>query len=150
MENSPSSLIPFTSSSPEETEAFGRSLAQTLRPGDCLALKGPLGAGKTCLSKALAAALGVKEIVRSPTYTIVSEYLGFFHGEEVPVRHIDAYRLSGDEEFAALGGEELLNGPGIAIIEWADRIPLSIPPGSFWLEIAINGDDSRTLSLERR
>jgi tRNA threonylcarbamoyladenosine biosynthesis protein TsaE len=70
------SLAEIISSSPEETMALGARLARRLGPGSVVALRGGLGAGKTCLAKGIARGLGIDEAVTSPTYTIVSEYRG--------------------------------------------------------------------------
>jgi tRNA threonylcarbamoyladenosine biosynthesis protein TsaE len=135
-------LTEHISSSPEETGALGERLARRLGPGSVLALRGGLGAGKTCLVKGIARGLGITENVTSPTYTIVSEYSG-----AVPLYHIDAYRLNGDEDFENTGAGELIGGRGIAIIEWSERIPHSVPPEAITVEIDITGPESRTFRI---
>jgi tRNA threonylcarbamoyladenosine biosynthesis protein TsaE len=122
--------------------ALGERLAGLLAPGSVVALKGPLGAGKTCLAKGIARGLGIKEEITSPTYTIVSEYQG-----SCPFYHIDAYRLSGDDDFNALGGEEFIYGGGISVVEWSDRIPASIPAGAVFVDIAIENGGERNISI---
>ena len=122
---------------------MGEHFAEKLKKGSVIALKGGLGAGKTCLVKGIARGLGVAEIVTSPTYTIVSEYGARLNGEPVPLYHIDAYRLNGDEDFENTGAGELMDGGGIAIIEWSERIPRSIPPGAITIDIEITGPQSR-------
>jgi tRNA threonylcarbamoyladenosine biosynthesis protein TsaE len=87
-----------------------------------LALRGGLGAGKTCLARGVAAGLGVSEQVSSPTYTIISEYQG-----RLPFYHIDAYRLQSAGDFADIGGEDILYGEGLALVEWSERIESAIP-----------------------
>lgn len=129
------SLTEVASASPEETMALGERIGRALRPGAVIALKGGLGAGKTCLVKGIARGLDVEETVTSPTYTIISEYQGRF-----PLYHIDAYRLEGDEDFENLGGMELLGGEGIAAVEWSERLPHSLPEGFISIEIIIRGD----------
>jgi len=132
------------SASPEETLALGERFAQTLKPGSVVALKGGLGAGKTCFVKGIARALGITDTITSPTYTIVSEYDG-----PTPLYHIDAYRLNGDEDFESTGAGELLaNGKAIAVIEWSERIPRSIPEGAITVEIKITGPESRVIRTE--
>jgi tRNA threonylcarbamoyladenosine biosynthesis protein TsaE len=125
----------FSSASPEETLALGERIGRSLKPGAVVALRGGLGAGKTCLAKGIARGLGVEETVTSPTYTIISEYRG-----RVPLYHIDAYRLAGDEDFEDLGGLELLGGGGVSIIEWSERIPRSLPPDHIGVEIIAEGE----------
>ena len=140
------SPIEFSSASPEETEALGERLALTLGPGSVLALRGPLGAGKTCFAKGLARGLGVEEEVTSPTYTIVSEYEAR-PKDPLPFYHIDAYRLNGEDDFEALGGRELLYGGGICLIEWSERIETALPPRTIRVEIEITGGNSRIIRV---
>ena len=122
---------------------MGERFAEKLKKGSVIALKGGLGAGKTCLVKGIARGLGITEIVTSPTYTIVSEYSARLNGETVPLYHIDAYRLNGDEDFENTGAGELMGGGGIAIIEWSERIPRSIPTDALHIDIEITGPQSR-------
>jgi tRNA threonylcarbamoyladenosine biosynthesis protein TsaE len=133
----------YVSSSPEETEAFGERLAAYLEPGSVIALSGGLGAGKTCLVKGIARALGVGENITSPTYTIINEYRRDGHS----LYHIDAYRLNGDEDFASTGAGGCFSAGGITIIEWGDRIPGSIPVDAVRIEIEISGTQSRIFRL---
>jgi len=123
--------------------AFGERIALSLKPGSVVALYGGLGAGKTCLAKGLARGLGIKENITSPTYTIVSEYGACLDGRVIPLYHIDAYRLNGDEDFESTGVGEFIGGEGITIIEWSERIPLSIPRDAITVEIEITGLQSR-------
>jgi tRNA threonylcarbamoyladenosine biosynthesis protein TsaE len=111
-----------------------------LVPGSVVALRGGLGAGKTCLAKGIARGLGVEEEVKSPTYTIISEYET---RGKTPFYHIDAYRLGGDEDFEALGGRELFCDDGIAVIEWSEKIPTSLPEDSILVEIEILDGEKR-------
>jgi tRNA threonylcarbamoyladenosine biosynthesis protein TsaE len=136
----------FFSNSPEETEALGERFALKLRPGGVLALRGPLGAGKTCFAKGLARGLGVEEEVTSPTYTIVSEYEAR-PADPLPLYHIDAYRLRGEDDFEALGGRELLYGGGICVVEWSERIETALPPEAVLVEIEIRGPNSRLIRV---
>jgi tRNA threonylcarbamoyladenosine biosynthesis protein TsaE len=122
---------------------LGERFAEKLKKGSVIALKGGLGAGKTCLVKGIARGLGVAENVTSPTYTIVSEYSTRLKGEIISLYHIDAYRLNGDEDFENTGAGELMGGGGIAIIEWSERVPRSIPADAITIEIEITGPQSR-------
>jgi len=137
----------YVSSSPQDTEAFGRRLASRLEPGSVIALSGGLGAGKTCLVKGIAAALGIDENITSPTYTIINEYQAGRH-DNCPLFHIDAYRLTGDEDFASTGAGECFSAAGITIIEWSERIPGSIPSGAINIDIEISGPQSRIFRLQ--
>ena len=138
----------FISSSPEETFFLGTQAAKFLGKGSVIALKGALGAGKTCLAKGIARGLGIEEELTSPTYTIVSEYEYINgYGETIPVYHIDAYRLDGDDEFTSMGGEEIVFGKGISLIEWSERIPSFIPPEALKMDIKIVKDDKRLIRI---
>ena len=125
----------------------GEDLAKTIERGSIVAMEGPLGAGKTCFAKGIARGLGIVEEVTSPTYTIVSEYDGFIDGEKLTMFHIDAYRLTGNEDFSALGGEEMVFGNGISVIEWSERIPDFIPPGAVNVKIELKNDNERLIHI---
>ena len=85
------------------------------------------------MAKGLARGLGVEETVTSPTFTIVSEYEG-----RLRLHHIDAYRLSGPEDFTAIGGEELLADPGgVSLVEWSERIEAALPSDSSFIELDV-------------
>jgi tRNA threonylcarbamoyladenosine biosynthesis protein TsaE len=124
--------------------AVGESIAAGLGKGSVVALRGGLGAGKTCLARGIARGLGIRETVTSPTYTIISEY----DAGALPLYHIDAYRLEGEDDFRAIGGEECLQGDGIALIEWSDRIPGSIPRPALSVSIHILEDGRRRIDVE--
>jgi len=128
----------------EETLALGRRLGELLGPGDVLALRGPLGSGKTTLTKGIAEGLGVEEPrwVTSPTFVLVHQYEG-----RVPVYHIDAYRLRGPADAEALGMEEMFFGDGVAIIEWAERIEAALPPERLEITLEIAGEEEREIAL---
>jgi len=133
--------------SPEETMAVGRRLGRLLRAGDVVALSGPLGSGKTTLTKGLAEGLGVEDgrWVTSPTFVLVHEYPG-----RVAVFHVDAYRLSGPADAEALGADELWFGEGVAIVEWADRIEGALPEERLDIAMEHRGRDERELTLRPR
>jgi tRNA threonylcarbamoyladenosine biosynthesis protein TsaE len=140
-----SEAVLFESSSPEETRAFAHKLAEELQPGAILALHGDLGAGKTCFVQGLAAAMGVKATVSSPTYTLIQEY----HCTP-PLYHIDLYRLSGSGEAWDLGIEEYLYGQGITAIEWAERATALLPNTTRHLFFEHgDSDEHRRIRIER-
>ncbi|NQT88624.1 tRNA (adenosine(37)-N6)-threonylcarbamoyltransferase complex ATPase subunit type 1 TsaE [bacterium] len=129
----------------DETIAWGRRLGSLLRAGDVLTLSGPLGSGKTTLTKGLTEGLGLDDsrYVTSPTFVLVHEYPA-----DVPVYHIDAYRLGGPEEADSLGLDEMFYGPGVTIIEWAERIAELLPAHVLRVVLDIEGEESRSLTLE--
>jgi len=145
-ENSPIKLpAVFRSSSAEETFGIGKNLAALLHSGSIVALRGQLGAGKTCLVKGIASALGVTEEVTSATYTIVCEY----DASSCPLYHIDAYRLQTPEDFSAIGGEDIIFGSGISLIEWSDRIEGFIPAEAIQVTIEIVDGNTRCIRIEQ-
>ena len=107
-----------------ETRALGAVLARELAPDGVLLLSGDLGAGKTVLAQGIAEGLGIDpDEVQSPTFSLIREHRGTGGGRLV---HADLYRLD-PEETAALGLEELLAGPGVKVVEWAERLPFPVP-----------------------
>lgn len=127
----------------EETRRIGAALARELVPDGVLLLSGDLGAGKTVLVRGLAASLDIDPAeVQSPTFTVVREH----HGGRHSLYHVDLYRLE-PAEAAALGIEELLAGPGVKAVEWAERLPFPVP-GAMWLEIR-RRDGERSIRQRR-
>jgi tRNA threonylcarbamoyladenosine biosynthesis protein TsaE len=135
----------FTYDAPnlEATERLGRALAEVLPPGTTVALCGTLGAGKTRLVQAIAAACGVpREEVVSPTFVLCHEY----HGTR-DIYHLDAYRLRDDDEFLELGPEEYFASPGLTLIEWADRVIDCLPRERIEIRIEVTGPEARRFSV---
>jgi tRNA threonylcarbamoyladenosine biosynthesis protein TsaE len=123
---------------------FAEKLGTLVPGGTVIALRGGLGAGKTTFAKGFARGLGVEDEVTSPTYTIVSEYEG-----RLRLHHVDAYRLSGPEDFFAAGGDELLaDSGGVCLVEWSERIESALPPGSVRADLEVESDGSRVLRVE--
>lgn len=134
----------FLAESEADTDRLGRLLAEALAPGTVVALVGTLGAGKTRLAQAIAAALGVpRDEVTSPTFVLVNEY----SAGRLPVFHFDAYRLRDEDEFFQLGPEEYFDSPGITLVEWADRVEDCLPRQHLRVEIEVTGDHSRQFTL---
>ena len=128
---------------PQETHEVGVSLAARLVPGGTLLLEGELGSGKTVLVQGLAAGLGLDpEQVQSPTFTLISE-----HGSGAQrLIHIDLYRLE-PVETTALGLEELLAGPGVKAVEWAERLPFPVA-GAYHIRFERKASGERLIHLE--
>ena len=125
----------------DETERFGRALADQLMPGDIVCLVGDLGTGKTALTKAVAAGLGIEEHIVSPTFNIVKEYLS----GRLPLYHFDVYRLGSSEELFEIGARDYFYGQGVCVIEWADLIAEEIPPGSRLIRISYGEEDGQRI-----
>ncbi len=112
----------YISTSAEETRRIGRELVQRLRPGDCLALIGELGAGKTTLVQGIAEGLAIKESVISPSFVLVREYQG-----RIPLYHFDAYRVRSPQELLEIGLDDYVLSEGIVAIEWGDKVKKFLP-----------------------
>lgn len=122
-----------------ETERLGEALAPALRPGDVVALSGPLGAGKTRFVAGLARGLAAAARVRSPTFTLVNEYAG-----RIPLVHVDLYRVEpGDVD--GLGLDDQLERGALAV-EWGERLPAAQGDDALLLEFTIVCDDERTIT----
>ncbi len=116
----------WRSASVAETRSVGAGLARELQPRGCLLLYGALGAGKTVLAQGVAEGLGIDpREVQSPTFALLREH-ELPGGKGTRLAHLDLYRLSPGEA-AACGFEEVLLGPGVKIVEWAERLPFAVP-----------------------
>jgi tRNA threonylcarbamoyladenosine biosynthesis protein TsaE len=135
----------FSTSSAEETQAVGRRIGEGLRPGDAVLLMGPLGAGKTCLVRGIAAAVGVAPVaVHSPSFTLVNEYAG---RDDLRVVHGDGYRLADDAPLDDVGLEEAQAEGAIVLVEWPRGFIPSEPDHTWRVEIAIDSEDRRTIRV---
>ena len=134
----------FTAHNEEDTQRLGAALADALPAGSVVALIGPLGAGKTRLVQAIAAAVGVpRGVVTSPTFVLVNEYTS----GRLPIFHFDTYRLKDDDEFLALGPDEYFDAGGITVIEWADRVADFLPQERMEVTLEIVGDSERRITI---
>jgi tRNA threonylcarbamoyladenosine biosynthesis protein TsaE len=131
--------------SAEETIAWGRQLAERLRPPLLVLLTGELGTGKTTLTKGLVAGLNAasEDEVTSPTFTLVHEY-----GSAAKVFHGDLYRIESFHDFETLGLEDVFAKPAIVILEWSEKFPLKAPWPQWRLRLEHLGGDSRRITLE--
>jgi tRNA threonylcarbamoyladenosine biosynthesis protein TsaE len=122
-------------------EAFARDFAAGLRPGSVVALRGPLGAGKTTLIRALVRVLhGSDRAVSSPTFVFRQRYDG-----APPIEHLDLYRIENPAELDELGLEDAFGPDRVTFVEWPERAPALLPPDAVELSIAGSGDEPRTI-----
>jgi tRNA threonylcarbamoyladenosine biosynthesis protein TsaE len=131
--------------SPEDSLALGARLAGVVRPGDVIALSGPLGAGKTSIARGLLAALGLEEEAPSPSFAIVQPYAP----PEVrfPVLHVDLYRIEQAEEAEELGLDEARED-SLLIVEWPERLGEDWWRDALWLSLELTPDDARVLTAK--
>ncbi len=133
----------FETQSPEETEHVAEKLAGFLCPGDVIAYRGDLGAGKTAFTRGLARGLGCTEPVTSPTYTIVNEYLS----GKMPLFHFDMYRLRCADDLFDIGWEDYLERQGVCAVEWSENVAEAIE-NPIWVSIEKTGEYSRTITID--
>ena len=133
----------YTTNSPSETEAIGTALGKILPPGTVLAYRGDLGAGKTAFTRGLALGLGCTDIVTSPTYTIVNEYLG----GRLPLFHFDMYRLASSDDLWDIGWEDYLDRNGICAVEWSENVDDAMEDATY-ITIEKLGEDTRRITIE--
>jgi tRNA threonylcarbamoyladenosine biosynthesis protein TsaE len=130
-----------------ETEALGETLARRLGPGDVVAYRGDLGAGKTAFTRGLARGLGCTGRVTSPTFTVVNEYEG-----RLPLFHFDLYRLEGEDALYDIGWEDYLDRGGVCAVEWSERAEAALPRETVWVSIrrCAESEDWRRITIEGR
>ena len=121
----------FHSHNEAETEAIGARLAAVLNPGAVVAYLGDLGMGKTAFTRGLAAGLGYKGRVTSPTFAIVNEY----EGGRLPLFHFDMYRLNSADDLFDIGWEDFLRRGGICAVEWSENIRDALDEDTLWVDI---------------
>ena len=135
----------ITTHSADETQALGQRLAKRLLPGNVIAYFGDLGAGKTALTRGIAQGLGVTDLVTSPTYTIVNEYLT----GRIPLFQFDMYRLGSSDELFDIGWEDYLARGGVCAVEWSENVEDALRDA---IHITIEKDplepDTRRITIE--
>lgn len=133
---------------PEETIALAQKIAVLLRGGEVIALNGDLGAGKTCFSQALGKALGVTNNITSPTFVVMKIYETNQKNIKI-FCHIDAYRLSSENELEAIGALDYFkNKNTISIIEWAEKIKKILPTDTIFVNITQLDETKRKFVVE--
>ena len=133
----------FLTTSPTETEAIGAALGKILPPGTVIAYRGDLGAGKTAFTRGLAKGLGCTDMVTSPTYTIVNEYLS----GRIPLFHFDMYRLASSDDLWDIGWEDYLERGGVCAVEWSENVEDALE-GAIDVTIEKTGEESRRITIE--
>ena len=135
--------ITHLTNSPSETEAVGAALGAIIPAGTILAYKGDLGAGKTAFTRGLARGLGCDDLVTSPTYTIVNEYLS----GRCPLFHFDMYRLASSDDLWDIGWEDYLERNGVCAVEWSENVADAMED-AISVTIEKLGEDARRITLE--
>lgn len=128
---------------PEETQDIGKAIGKLALPGDVILLTGELGSGKTCLTQGIAWGLGATEYAMSPTFVIVREIRG-----RLPLYHMDLYRLDRPEETGDLGLDDYFYGPGVSVVEWADKAMALMPVEHLMVVLEYLSDAERRLRIK--
>ena len=130
----------ITTYSEEETIELAQNIESEKFPNRIICLNGELGSGKTMFVKGIANALGIQDTITSPTFNIIKEYDG-----ELPLYHLDVYRLDGDTN--GVGIEEYFSKGGVVVIEWADTIKSILPEERLDIKFKVVGENKRVLVI---
>ena len=134
----------YITHSKEETVALGRRLGAKLKNHDIIFYTGGLGMGKTAFTRGLAAGLGYKGRVTSPTFTIVNEY----EGGRLSLFHFDMYRLYSADDLFDIGWEDYLARGGVCAVEWSENVADALPENTVRVRIDRDGDTGRRITIE--
>ncbi|OGO04429.1 MAG: tRNA (adenosine(37)-N6)-threonylcarbamoyltransferase complex ATPase subunit type 1 TsaE [Chloroflexi bacterium RBG_13_54_9] len=137
--------LSLISNSTDETQQIGRRLGELAQAGDLLLLVGELGTGKTCLTQGIALGLGIDDYITSPSFVLIREHKG-----RLPLYHIDLYRLDKAEEILDLGLDDYLSGPGVCVVEWADKALDFFPKEHLLITLNHLDETKRTLHLQAK
>ncbi|OIQ01324.1 MAG: tRNA (adenosine(37)-N6)-threonylcarbamoyltransferase complex ATPase subunit type 1 TsaE [Zetaproteobacteria bacterium CG2_30_46_52] len=136
----------FSINNEAEMTQFAQDLASKAQAGQCFALQGDLGAGKSFLARAMMRALGVTdEALPSPTFAIIQEYEA---ANDLKIAHMDWYRLEGQHDIEALGIYEYFDKPWLTFIEWTERAPQVLPKNTTVIRISLDDTDQDKRKVE--
>ncbi|HOV13844.1 MAG TPA: tRNA (adenosine(37)-N6)-threonylcarbamoyltransferase complex ATPase subunit type 1 TsaE [Spirochaetota bacterium] len=135
-------MITFKSTSPLETFNIGFNLSKEIKSGDIIGLEGSLGSGKSVLIRGVLSGLGVSEVIPSPTFTLVNEYVAKFN-----IFHFDLYRLNNPYELYEIGFEEYVYSSDVSIIDWYKKAIDLLPEKMIKIEIRVESDNDRTIHI---
>ena len=133
----------YLSHSTEQTEQIAAEFASTLKSGDVIAYRGPMGAGKTAFTRGLCRGLGLSDHVSSPTFALVNEYSG-----RLTVEHFDMYRVESWDDLYSTGFFDYLDTDGILAIEWSENISGILPDNHITITLTVLGETSRKITVE--
>ena len=134
-----------------ETIALGTKFAEVLKAGDLVLFYGNLGAGKTEFIKGICDYFEVEEIVTSPTFTIINQYFGNLDDEQLPIYHLDLYRLNSQKALDEIGFTDCIySEDAIKLVEWSEKAECSLPSNRYNIRISFDDDkeNERVLSIE--
>lgn len=144
LQQAATSVQAYTTASVEETIALGKQIGQDLVGGQTVLLSGDLGAGKTHFTKGIALAMGVEDVVVSPTFAIHNVY----HGTTLTLNHFDFYKIESVEEIANLGFDEIIGQKdAVSVMEWWQNVPQLVPSKRIEIEITVTGENTRQITV---
>ncbi len=130
--------------SAKETVELGKKIGRLLKGGDIIAFKGGLGVGKTTITHGIAAGMGLRDDVSSPTFALVNEYTG---KDRLTLYHFDMYRINGSDELESIGFYDYLGGDCVIAIEWSENIANDLPDSAITVEIIRIGENERKIII---
>ena len=136
----------FVSNSPQDTENIGKALGEKLNSGAVIAFRGGLGMGKTCFTRGLAKGLGSCDMVTSPTFALVNEYLS----GRIPLYHFDMYRISGWEDLYSTGFFDYIEAGAVLACEWSENIENALPDDTILVEFNRIDDLTREIIIRKK
>ena len=136
----------YLSQSAEQTVGIGVEISKNIKPFCCLAFRGDLGAGKTCLISGIAKGLGFNGETSSPTFALVNEY----RGGRLPLFHFDMYRISSWDELYSSGFFEYIEEGGVVAAEWSENIENALPDNTIYVVFEKTGDTSRKITVFKK
>ncbi len=137
-------MLRFECKDQQDTQRAAEALARLLRPGDVIAYRGGMGAGKTTFTRSLCAALGIEAWVSSPTFALVHEY----PGKDFSLCHFDMYRIGSFDELYSTGFFDYLDRGDILAVEWSENIAGALPEGTITVTFEITGETGRVITVE--
>ncbi|MBP0963633.1 MAG: tRNA (adenosine(37)-N6)-threonylcarbamoyltransferase complex ATPase subunit type 1 TsaE [Oscillospiraceae bacterium] len=137
-------MLQFECKDQADTQQAAEALAKLLRPGDVIAYRGGMGAGKTTFTRSLCAALGIDAWVSSPTFALVHEY----PGKDFSLCHFDMYRIGSFDELYSTGFFDYLDRGDILAVEWSENIEGALPEGTIFATFEITGETGRIITVE--
>lgn len=140
--------LDFISSSVDQTLRLGMRLGELLQPGDLICLSGELGAGKTVMARGVGRGWGASVRVTSPTFTLINQYPRLTDGRIL--YHMDCYRLESQADAITTGIEDILEGNGALMIEWAERIDAMLSADRFTVSLTYESETRRSLRFQAK
>ena len=138
--------LDIMSHSTEQTQRLGMRLGKLLRAGDVICLSGDMGAGKTMFSIGIGHGWGSSLPLTSPTFNLIHQHTR--EADDQNLYHLDCYRLNGSQDAENIGLDDILDGSGVVLLEWAERIESVLPDEHLWLDLRVHEQTRRNLIFE--